>query len=436
MPRPGGYTAQPGPASDLERMERLAAPRHPLAHTRDYGSYSAPEDQGGYESGGPQYHPAPRDLYPRVVISDQEARDQFPDTETAAALRLAGRGGLPEPGLARQVASMGVAPGVTQRKKLDASFRNDSLSSDQSEYQSRPPPPRPHKHKKMKHQRSMSSSDEEIQSTPDCTSCGEEFESESISEKEYTHAMMDRFHREELLDAKIKNFLAHPVSWQPNTDGSRSIGHMILTKTGGASGSALLGLKVVGGKLLGGNRYGALIEKVKKGSIADTVGNLLPGDEVLEWNGRQLQDKSYEEVHDIIAESRQDDQVELIVSRQIVTHHPHHHGRRPMRGDTRADSGPTLAVTDPLGGTQLVVRPASPLTPDPSFRIQVKTVFNQERLELIVTLLGAVGLTSRVNGQHRNPYAKIFLLPGKYCAGLSLKYLKSASKRHQFSELI
>lgn len=53
-------------------------------------------------------------------------------------------------------------------------------------------PPRPHKHKKMKHQRSMSSSDEEIQSTPDCTSCGEEFESESISEKEYTHAMMDR----------------------------------------------------------------------------------------------------------------------------------------------------------------------------------------------------------------------------------------------------
>ena len=51
------------------------------------------------------------------------------------------------------------------------------------------------------------------------------------------------------------------------------------------------------------------IEKVKKGSIADTVGNLLPGDEVLEWNGRSLQDKSYEEVHDIIAESRQDDQV-------------------------------------------------------------------------------------------------------------------------------
>ena len=235
----------------------------------------------------------------------------------------------------------------------------------------------------------------------------------------YYCTVLNRFHREELLDAKIKNFLAHPVSWQPNTDGSRSIGemiithyhhhhqfyagHMILTKTSGGSGSALLGLKVVGGKLLGNNRYGALIEKVKKGSIADTVGNLLPGDEVLEWNGRSLQDKSYEEVHDIITESRQDDQVELIVSRQIT-----HCSRRPMRGDT---AGPTLAVTDPLGGT-LVVRAASPVPGDPGCRLQVKTVFNQERLELIVTVLSACGLSSRVNGQYRNPYAKIFLLPG------------------------
>ena len=275
-------------------IERLPGGTRSLAQARDYGSFSAPEDQG---------YDGPYNLYPRVVISDQEARDKFPATSAM----------MTDPDTVRIQRSLldpNIARGMTARKKLDSSFRNDSLSSDQSEYQSRPPPPRPHKHKKMKHQRSMSSSDEEIQSTPDCTSCGEEFESESISEKEYKHAMMDRFHREELLDAKIKNFLAHPVSWQPNTDGTRSIGHMILTKTGGSTGSALLGLKVVGGKLLGNNRYGALIEKVKKGSIADTVGNLLPGDEVLEWNGRSLQDKSYEEVHDIIAESRQDDQVE------------------------------------------------------------------------------------------------------------------------------
>ena len=377
-----------GPARNLDRgqphgyrpdIDRLKHGGH--GHNlRDYGSFSAPED--------PEYDGS-YNLYPRVVISDQEARDQFPML-TESEIRV--QRSLLDPNVARV---------GQQRKKLDSTFRNDSLSSDQSEYQTRPPPPRPHKHKKMKHQRSMSSSDEEIRSTPDCTSCGEEFESESISEKEFTHAMMDRFHREELLDAKIKNFLAHPVSWQPNSDGSRSIGHMILTKSGGSTGSALLGLKVVGGKLMCNNRYGAVIEKVKKGSIADTVGNLLPGDEVLEWNGRSLQEKSYEEVHDIIAESRQDDQVELIVARTI-------HRRPPMRGET---AGPTLAVTDPLGGT-LVVRANSPMD-NPGCRLQVKTVFNQERLELIVTVLGAVGLSSRVNGQHRNPYAKIFLLPGK-----------------------
>ena len=354
--------------------------------SRDQGSYSAPEDHG-YEAGAAAYN-----LYPRVVISDQEARDQFPMISAEADPRSQQRF-LLDPNVAR---------GMTQRKKLDASFRNDSLSSDQSEYQSRPPPPRPHKHKKMKHQRSMSSSDDEIRSTPELS---EELESESVSEKDFTHAMMDRYHREELLDAKIKNFLAHPVSWQPNSDGTRSIGHMILTKSSGPGGSALLGLKVVGGKLLGNNRYGALIEKVKKGSIADSVGNLLPGDEVLEWNGRSLQDKSYEEVHEIVTESRQDDQVELIVARQIMTSR-----HRPMRGDQVA--GPTLAVTDPLGGT-LVVQPNTPTPEHAGSRLQVKTVFNQERLELIVTILGAASLPSRVNGQHRNPYAKIFLLPGK-----------------------
>ena len=38
---------------------------------------------------------------------------------------------------------------TTNRRKLDSTFRNDSLSSDQSEclQQQRPPPPKPHKHK-------------------------------------------------------------------------------------------------------------------------------------------------------------------------------------------------------------------------------------------------------------------------------------------------
>ena len=44
----------------------------------------------------------------------------------------------------------------------------------------------------------------------------------------------------------------------------------------GSSSATLLGLKIVGGKLVNG-RYGAIIEKVKQGSVADLAGHLLPG---------------------------------------------------------------------------------------------------------------------------------------------------------------
>eukprot|EP00058_Branchiostoma_floridae_P003578 XP_002589066.1 hypothetical protein BRAFLDRAFT_75046 [Branchiostoma floridae] len=81
------------------------------------------------------------------------------------------------------------APGSAYKQKRDETMlRNDSLSSDQSEHVSRPPPPKPHKHRKSKRdrarQQSLSSSEEEIRSTPECTSCDDvELESESVSEK-------------------------------------------------------------------------------------------------------------------------------------------------------------------------------------------------------------------------------------------------------------
>lgn len=45
----------------------------------------------------------------------------------------------------------------------------------------------------------------------------------------------------------------------------------------------------------------------------------LSGDEVIEWNGRPLHNRTAQEVYDIIAESRSDPQVELIVSRPLTT---------------------------------------------------------------------------------------------------------------------
>jgi len=68
------------------------------------------------------------------------------------------------------------------------------------------------------------------------------------------------------------------------------LGHMVLKKnmrsSGNGSSAHILGLKVVGGHLIDGDHIGSIVEKVKKGSLADYVGRVRPGDEVLEWNGR------------------------------------------------------------------------------------------------------------------------------------------------------
>lgn len=53
------------------------------------------------------------------------------------------------------------------------------------------------------------------------------------------------------------------------------IGHMILRKNN--DGEDILGLKVVGGKVLANGARAAVVEKVKHGSIADLEGHIKPG---------------------------------------------------------------------------------------------------------------------------------------------------------------
>lgn len=45
--------------------------------------------------------------------------------------------------------------------------------------------------------------------------------------------------------------------------------------------------------------------------------------------------------------------------------------------------------------------------------IQVKLSFDAVAHQLIVTIVCAEGLTTRSNGQSRNPYAKVYLLPDR-----------------------
>uniref|UniRef100_A0A8C3X3P2 Regulating synaptic membrane exocytosis 2 n=1 Tax=Catagonus wagneri TaxID=51154 RepID=A0A8C3X3P2_9CETA len=323
----------------------------------------------------------------------------------------------------------------TKREKMETMLRNDSLSSDQSE-SVRPPPPKPHKSKKggKMRQVSLSSSEEELASTPEYTSCDDvEIESESVSEKgdmDYNWLDHTSWHSSEASPMSL-----HPVTWQPSKDGDRLIGRILLNKRlkdGSVSrdSGAMLGLKVVGGKMTESGRLCAFITKVKKGSLADTVGHLRPGDEVLEWNGRLLQGATFEEVYNIILESKPEPQVELVVSRPIgdIPRIPDSTHAQLESSSSSFESQkmdrPSISVTSPMSpgmlrdvpqflsgqlSSQSLSRRTTPFVP----RVQIKLWFDKVGHQLIVTILGAKDLPSREDGRPRNPYVKIYFLPDR-----------------------
>uniref|UniRef100_W5MT71 Regulating synaptic membrane exocytosis 2 n=1 Tax=Lepisosteus oculatus TaxID=7918 RepID=W5MT71_LEPOC len=307
----------------------------------------------------------------------------------------------------------------TKREKMETMLRNDSLSSDQSE-SIRPPPPKPHKTKKggKMRQVSLSSSEEELATTPEYTSCDDvEIESESVSEKGdmdgnwWDHAS---WHSSEASPMSL-----HPVTWQTSKDGDRLIGRILLNKrlkdgSVPRDSGALLGLKVVGGKMTESGRLCAFITKVKKGSLADTVGHLRPGDQVLEWNGRQLQGATFKEVYNIILESKPEPQVELLVSRPIgdIPRIPDSTHAQLESSSSSFESQkmerPSISVTSPMSPSML--RDAPQYLPG---QLSIKVWYDKVGHQLIVTILGAKDLPPREDGRPRNPYVKIYFLPDR-----------------------
>ncbi|XP_058880950.1 regulating synaptic membrane exocytosis protein 1-like isoform X8 [Acipenser ruthenus] len=337
----------------------------------------------------------------------------------------------------------------TKREKMETMLRNDSLSSDQSE-SLRPPPPKPHKTKIKKRQMSVSSSEEEGLSTPEYTSCEDpEVESESISEKAAV------FGRRQLgcpspeqccgdwdcfpLDTAIWHVsdtspintgllagppikpgplcsVQHPVTWQPSKEGDHLIGRIILSKrtTMPKESGALLGLKVVGGKITETGRLGAFITKVKRGSLADVVGHLRAGDEVLEWNSKPLPGATKKEVYNIILESKSEPQVEIVVSRPIrdipripETSHP------PLESSSSSFESqkmerPSISVISPTSPGNL--KDAPQVLPG---QLSVKLWYDKVGHQLIVNVLQATALPSRMDGRPRNQYVKMYFLPDR-----------------------
>ncbi|XP_042159738.1 regulating synaptic membrane exocytosis protein 1-like isoform X6 [Oncorhynchus tshawytscha] len=312
-----------------------------------------------------------------------------------------------------------------REKSGDSLLRKDSQSSDQSE-SLRPPPPRPYKSKRgvNKRQMSISSSEEEGASTPEYTSC-EDVDMESVSEKGDWDCHP--------LDPAVWH---HPVTWQPSKEGDHLIGRITLSKRSAMPREAgsLLGLKVVGGKMTETGRLGAFITKVKKGSLADIVGHLRAGDEVLQWNGKSLPGATKKEVYNIILESKAEPQVEIVVSRPIgsihriisnnflrkvyrayqdipripETSHPPLESTGSSSFESQKMERPSISVMSPTSPATLRALPV--ILPG---QLSVKLWYDKVGHQLIVNVLQAIDLPPRPDGRPRNPYVKMYFLPDR-----------------------
>ncbi|XP_077383997.1 regulating synaptic membrane exocytosis protein 2 isoform X12 [Festucalex cinctus] len=468
------YTEQDEPAPIRLSRQHLTERRPPMVGQRSYSvDRSSPGPMGPGLGGHRTSNHSPPTPHRSPVLGDR-----------SGDLRRGDLGGGGE-SMRRQQHHLDPNSAVrkTKREKMESMLRNDSLSSDQSE-SVRPPPPKPHKTKKggKMRQVSLSSSEEELATTPEYTSCEDvEIESESVSEKgdsqrgkrktieqafmsEPAHTLSERQKKmvrfgghsfeEDLawcepqvkdsgvdtcssttLNEEHSHSEKHPVTWQPSKDGDRLIGRILLNKrmkdgSVPRDSGALLGLKVVGGKMTESGRLCAFITKVRKGSLADTVGHLRPGDQVLEWNGRLLQGATFKEVYNIILESKPEPQVELVVSRPIgdIPRIPDSTHAQLESSSSSFESQkmdrPSISVTSPMSPNmlrdapqylsgQLSSQSLSRRTPPIPPRVQVKLWYDKVGHQLIVTILGAKDLPPREDGRPRNPYVKIYFLPDR-----------------------
>ncbi|XP_063735448.1 regulating synaptic membrane exocytosis protein 2 isoform X2 [Eleginops maclovinus] len=448
------YTEQDDPGPIRLSRQHLTERRPPMVGQRSYSvDRSSPGPMGGSLGGHRSSNHSPPTPQRSPVLGDRSGDLRRGDMDS----------------MRRQQHHLDPSSAVrkTKREKMESMLRNDSLSSDQSE-SVRPPPPKPHKTKKggKMRQVSLSSSEEELATTPEYTSCEDvEIESESVSEKgdsqrgkrktieqtfmsEPTHTLSERQKKmvrfgghsfeEDLawcepqvkdsgvdtcssttLNEEHSHSEKHPVTWQPSKDGDRLIGRILLNKrmkdgSVPRDSGALLGLKVVGGKMTESGRLCAFITKVRKGSLADTVGHLRPGDQVLEWNGKLLQGATFKEVYNIILDSKPEPQVELVVSRPIgdIPRIPDSTHAQLESSSSSFESQkvdrPSISVTSPMSPSMLRDAPQYL-----SGQLSVKLWYDKVGHQLIVTILGAKDLPPREDGRPRNPYVKIYFLPDR-----------------------
>ncbi|KAI1286698.1 Uncharacterized protein HDE_10739 [Halotydeus destructor] len=79
------------------------------------------------------------------------------------------------------------------------------------------------------------------------------------------------------------------------------------------------GMRVIGGKTIPNSNgmIGAYVSKIIPGGVVDTLGEVCEGNQVMEWNSIALTGKTHEEVQEIIQQSVNSDEVEVIVRADV-----------------------------------------------------------------------------------------------------------------------
>ncbi|GBL96577.1 Regulating synaptic membrane exocytosis protein 2 [Araneus ventricosus] len=358
----------------------------------------------------------------------------------------------------------------TRRRSSLDTIRNDSLSSDQSENPPAAPRPKPKKGNGQRYRRSGSSeSEDDARSSP--SSC-QDSESDRgtghrrhpchVPEPRRPYAEPRRHRRWDAGEGNTKDSgidtsssatlsedtHKHNVYWKISPDGRRYLGYMTLRKelkkTYEGQRLENLGMRVIGGHIVDDEgTIGALVEDTMKGSLADRIGRILPNDEVLEWNTIKFRGLSKEQVHDIITRSKEESQVQLIVSRPIGGTVPSPlldslDGRRPPRHmevhpeamprDVRRLPPPHLEVyPEPMhrsiiqearstrfSGRHAPRRSVAPPVATIGGKIKVRYWYDPSEMKLHGTVECAQDLPQRPDGSPRWPYVKIFLLPEEW----------------------
>ncbi|KAF4533414.1 hypothetical protein B566_EDAN013286 [Ephemera danica] len=106
-----------------------------------------------------------------------------------------------------------------------------------------------------------------------------------------------------------------------------------------------LGMKIVGGKEIPGSngQLGAFVARIYPGGVVDTFGDINENDQILEWNGISLNDKTFEEVQNLISQSKGD--TELVVKSSSNSSHGANGGDRTGGGGADSSNNSPLLTS-------------------------------------------------------------------------------------------